>query len=238
MGFPWARVVPDRSPSGCWPRTVSTRGSTAPQHGGGRRARARDHRSGPGGESAPRPPLPFWPVALLLNAVLVPFYLFGVHSGDSDTFYHLAGGRWMFEQGRLLDRETFSYTIAGRPWTNYYWAFEWLLFAAYRVAGMPGVIALRDVLLFLTANLFLYWVWRRTDRALPETLAFGFLVLPLYVPRAMNVRPYLFSYLFLLVAFVILDQPGAGAGGSPRCSSSCACCGPTSTASSTRWPSP
>ena len=156
------------------------------------------------GEPSRRAPS-FALLALLLNLLLLPFLLFGIHSGDSDAFYHLAGGRWMFEHGRVLDQETFSYTIPGRSWTNYYWGFEWLAYAAYRLAGMAGVLVLRDVLILATANLFLYWVWRRTGQAVPETLAFGLLVLPLYVPRALNVRPHLVSYLFLLVALVLLD---------------------------------
>lgn len=152
----------------------------------------------------------FGVLALLLNALLLPFLFFGIHSGDSDTFYHLAGGRWMFEHGRVLDQETFSYTIPGRPWTNYYWGFQWLVYAGYRLAGMAGVLALRDLLMLATTNLFLYWVWKKTGRAVPETLAFALLVLPLYVPRALNVRPHLVSYLFLLVALLLLDALRGG----------------------------
>ncbi len=149
--------------------------------------------------------LPPWPVVLVLNALVAPFCLFGLHAGDTDTFYHLAAGRWMFEHGAVLDREAFSFTIPGRPWTNYYWAFEWLLFAAWRRLGLAGVLGVRAAFVLATANLFLYWVYRRTRGALPETLAFGSMVLVLYVRRSLNIRPHLFSYLALLVVLVLLD---------------------------------
>ena len=145
--------------------------------------------------------LPF----VLANTLLLPLLFFGLRSGESDTFYHLAGGRWMFEHHALLDQETFSFTIAGRHWTNYYWAFECLVFWWYRHLGWAGVFVLRGLLMVATANLFVWRIARATGRAIPETLAFGLMVLPLYVPRALNVRPHLFSYLLLVVALVLLD---------------------------------
>ena len=151
-----------------------------------------------------------WLPFVLLNALLLPLCFFGLRTGESDTFYHLAGGRWMFEHRALLDHEAFSFTIPGRHWTNYYWAFECLLFWCYRHLGWTGVFLLRGLLMVATANLFVWWTSRATRRAMPETLAFGLMVLPLYVPRALNARPHLFSYLLLLVAIVLLDEMRRG----------------------------
>jgi tetratricopeptide (TPR) repeat protein len=145
-----------------------------------------------------------------VNVLLLPLLFFGLRSGESDTFYHLAGGRWMFEHHALLDRETFSFTIPDRPWTNYYWAFECLLYWCYRSLGWAGVFLLRGLLVVGTVNLFVRWVGRCTRGALPETLAFGLMVLPLFVPRALSVRPHLFSYLFLVVALLLLDAMRRG----------------------------
>ncbi|HEV7498608.1 MAG TPA: hypothetical protein VGQ33_01335, partial [Vicinamibacteria bacterium] len=75
----------------------------------------------------------------------------------------------------------------------------------YRSLGWTGVFLLRGLCLIVTANLFVWWVARRTGRALAETLAFGLMVLPLFVPRGLNVRPHLFSYLLLLVSVILLD---------------------------------
>jgi tetratricopeptide (TPR) repeat protein len=166
-----------------------------------------------GGAAPSRPP---WWCFALLTALVTPLCFLGLPDTDSDVFYHLAGGRWMHEHHRLLDHETFSFTIAGRPWTNYYWAFERLLYGAYRLAGLGGVFALRGLLILATVNLFLLLVHRRTRGALLETVAFGLLVLPVYLLRALNVRPHLFSYLFLVIALLLADaftrrRRGAGA---------------------------
>jgi hypothetical protein len=149
---------------------------------------------------------------LLFNLLLVPFLFWGLHASDSDTFYHLASGRWMFENGRVLDRETFSFLAPGRPWLNFYWLFQSILYGAWRVGGYPGVLVLRAVVLLFTANLLFALIRRRTGGARLETFVFSLLAFSLYLPRALNVRPHIFSYLFLVFLVWRLDRFRLGAG--------------------------
>jgi hypothetical protein len=60
-----------------------------------------------------------WWALVVFTLVVVPFALEGIHTGDTDTFYHLANGRYMVEHGQILDREVFSFTRLNEPWTNY-----------------------------------------------------------------------------------------------------------------------
>lgn len=145
-------------------------------------------------------------LALVLNLLLLPFLFWGLHAADTDTFYHLASGRWMFENGRVLDHEAFSFAAPGRPWLNGYWLFQWLLYAAFAAGGYPGVLVLRAVLILATFQLFLAWTWRRTGGAWPETLAAGLAFFALVLPRALNARPHLVTSLFLLVLVWRLDR--------------------------------
>jgi tetratricopeptide (TPR) repeat protein len=143
---------------------------------------------------------------LAFNLLLLPFCFWGMQGGDTDTFYHLAGGRWMFEHHQVLDRETFSFTIPGRPWANHFWLFECLIYGAYRYAGRIGLLLLRAALILTTANLLLLWIWRRTGRRWRETAAFGLIATALYLPRAVNLRPHLVSYLFLVLVLFALER--------------------------------
>ena len=104
----------------------------------------------------------------------------------------------------------FSFTAAGRPWTNAHWLFQAVLFASWKAGGYAGVIALRSVVLLLTANLLLAWIWRRTGGRALETAAFALLGLSLYLPRALNARGHVFSYLFLLLLLFALDRFARG----------------------------
>lgn len=151
-----------------------------------------------------------WFALILLNALVLPFSIQGIHSGDSDTFYHLAGGRWMFENGTILDRETFSFTIPDRPWTNYYWLFECLLYGLHSLGGIPAVIGLRMVVMLITVNLLFRHIMKTTQGAIWTSLLFTLLACALYIPRAVNIRPHLFSYLFLVLTIMALDRFKAG----------------------------
>jgi hypothetical protein len=143
---------------------------------------------------------------LLLNLLLVPFLFWGLHASDTDTFYHLASGRWMFENRRVLEEETFSFLAPGRPWLNFYWLFQCILYGSWRVGGYPGVLLLRAVVLLLTANLLFALIRRRTGGARLETFVFSLLAFSLYMPRALNVRGHIFSYLFLVILVWRLDR--------------------------------
>jgi hypothetical protein len=61
---------------------------------------------------------------------------------DGDTWWHVAAGGWMLDHGRILDRDVFSYTFAGRPWHTHEWLGEVASAAAYRVGGWSGVVLL------------------------------------------------------------------------------------------------
>lgn len=153
--------------------------------------------------SRTRPPLALVAVA---NALLLAFALQGLHFDDTDTFYHLAGGRWMLEHGRVLDRETLSFTLPGQPWTDYYWGFQAVLAAAERAFGLRGVVAVRAVLVLLTGNLLVLLLWRLSGRQRLPATALALLGLALYLSRALNVRPHLASHLLLVVLLLLLER--------------------------------
>lgn len=145
-------------------------------------------------------------VVLLFNIIVFAFAFQGIHSPGTDTFYHLAGGRYMFEHREILDREVFSFTILGRPWTNYYWLFECLLFLVFQLGGLTAVIALRAILVILSANLLLYLIYHLSRGNRFITLALGLLAFGLYIPRALIIRPHIFSYLFLILLVILLER--------------------------------
>jgi hypothetical protein len=68
---------------------------------------------------------------------------------DTDTWWHLAAGRWMVEQGRVLQTDPFSFTRLGAPWVNPSWLSQLLLFITYRAAGVPGLNLLTALLVTL-----------------------------------------------------------------------------------------
>jgi tetratricopeptide (TPR) repeat protein len=152
-----------------------------------------------------------WPALALINLLLAPSLFYGLQSDDTDTFYHLAAGRQMAEAGGVLDREVASFTIPGRPWTNYSWLFQRLLYAAHRVAGVPGVLAVRSLFLWLLVNLLFLLLWRCSGKRPLPTLALALLGVGLVSQRALQVRPHLASYVCLAALLLVIDHVPARA---------------------------
>ncbi len=69
----------------------------------------------------------------------------GLPSADPDTYWHLASGRWMVEHHAILDRDLFSSTAPGQPYSVGEWLGEVVLYLAYTAGGWSGLAVLRAV---------------------------------------------------------------------------------------------
>lgn len=152
---------------------------------------------------ASAPPRPCWhsslPITLTL-AVIGFMVIFPVQ--DFDIFWHLANGRAMVEQGIIINEEIFSFTSAGKHFSNHAWLAQITLFLIFKTLGANGLIAIKVVITTMI-GLCLYLFSRRQGlSAIPAAtvwlLAFGASYFR-YV-----VRPELFSSLFLALIGTLL----------------------------------
>lgn len=132
-------------------------------------------------------------------------------ANDPDLFWHLASGAWMLDHGRLLDRDIFSATMAGAPYSVGQWLGEVVFAALYRAGGWVALDLLRAALVgvatFFTARLVL--------RVQPQPAwAIGPIIAALLVSKFLwGDRPQLFSLALFPAVFDVLL---AARFGSPR----------------------
>ena len=153
-------------------------------------------------------------LAVILTLIFVFTCMNGTHSllGDGDTGWHIRTGQWILANGRVPHQDLFSYTMPGQPW----YAWEWLWDAAfakiYDVAGgMGGVVIASLVVLCLTmAVLF------RMTRAYSGNVLIAFLVTGIAIAGSAVhwlARPHLFTLLFGLTSYWILEKAGKALAG-------------------------
>lgn len=66
---------------------------------------------------------------------------------DTDIWYHLCGGRYLYEHHALPQTTYFSFISSpARPWVDYYWWFQAAAYQLYSWFGYYGLIALRALL--------------------------------------------------------------------------------------------
>ena len=125
-------------------------------------------------------------VACAVVALLVMFPV-----TDPDTYWHLANGRAMVEQGRIVNEEIFSYTRAGATFSNHEWLAQIILYRAYQFGGWWGVVGLRLVLA-LCVTALVYATCRRLGVA-PFMACVAVIVTVLCGLHRFSPRPELFS---------------------------------------------
>lgn len=133
--------------------------------------------------------------------LLKPFY-------DNDFFWHLKSGEWIWENGRLPDRDQFSYTTpslvsaSARFYLTSYWLSQVVLYLAYLGNGLSGIVALRFV---CTAVLFAAMMKRLSgDRVINASLMvfFSILLLNFYFME----RPQTASFVYFGILLLVLER--------------------------------
>lgn len=60
---------------------------------------------------------------------------------DGDTFWHIAIGRWMIENGAIPDSDPLSHTMRGTPWIAHEWLSQLVLTFAHAAGGWTWTVA-------------------------------------------------------------------------------------------------
>jgi hypothetical protein len=130
-------------------------------------------------------------IAVFTMAVRVP--------ADSDTWWHLASGRYIVEQGRIPMTDPFSHTRMGAPWIDHGWLAQLLLYGTYVLGGWAA-LALSVAALVTAAWWFVY----RQCEGQPYVRAFAIVWGAITSSVIWAARPQLVSFvLAALVAFLL-----------------------------------
>ena len=120
---------------------------------------------------------------------------------DTDTWWHLSAGDWIWQHRTVPHADPFSYTFAGKPWIAHEWLSEVLMSRAFAMAGWPGVMLLTAA----SAALGIWIVARQAARSLSGValwlLVFGGMIL--FAPHLLA-RPHIIVLPFMAWWFAAL----------------------------------
>jgi hypothetical protein len=127
---------------------------------------------------------------------------------DPDLPWHLAAARRLVETGSFPHADSFSWTMAGKPWVDFEWASELVFYGLERAGGAPALWLFRSALLvFLTVQfvgLLRLWKTPKGWDALAAP-AFAGALFPLF-----GLRPELFSLVLFMLQFHLLERRRLG----------------------------
>jgi len=149
--------------------------------------------------------------AFVMPLVLLFCGMKGAHTllGDGDTGWHLRTGEWILAQGRVPDRDIFSFTRPGQPWFAWEWLWDVLFGWLHLHAGMAAVVLASSLVLALTFAL-LFRLARRSSDSL-VALAFT-LIAAAGSAGHWLARPHLFTMLFTVIFYSVLERADSESG--------------------------
>lgn len=154
-------------------------------------------------EDAPRDH-PWTRLAILLAVAALTAVLAWRTESSRDFGYHLATGRWILEHWSWPRVDSFTYTLAGRPYLDMHGLFQIALALAYR-GGMLG-IGLFRVAFALATVAFLWLSARQRGVRSPALLGLGFAIAVLTWEVRLMTRPELASGLCLAAQLWLLRR--------------------------------
>ncbi len=143
---------------------------------------------------------------VLLLAWIAWFFLAGWDAllADGDTGWHIRTGEQILATRSVPRTDSFSFTKPGEPWFAWEWLSELLYAAAFRLAGLKGVVLMAGILIAGFGLLLVRWMlWRGATpvAALPVALAaFGASSVHFLA------RPHLFTWWLLVIALWLWER--------------------------------
>lgn len=161
---------------------------------------------------------------LLYSAVTLLIYFFyqlsqPIRLADTDMWYHLNAGRFFWEHFEIPNTTFFSFIQPEREWTNYYWGFQSVIHQFFDLWGYYGLVTLRALLAagtltLVTAYFYNSLKFQKPAKPVSWQLPVFFILLGLVIitfdQRVFQLRPHLFSYLFIIsFIYILASKPKA-----------------------------
>lgn len=132
-----------------------------------------------------------------------------IQYSDTDLWYHIHGGRYLFETGDFYNPLVDSFLeTTNRPDTIYFWGFQALVYLVWSQAGEFGLVTLKATGLFLAGFFAMRVVLR--DRTLNNATFLQLVVITavvgLLAARGFSLRPHVASYILIAVFTYVLGH--------------------------------
>ena len=123
---------------------------------------------------------------------------------EVDVHWHLLAGQRILQERRVPRVDSFTYTSAGRPWTDLHWLFQMVLALVHRSAGWPGLEVLKVGIIVAALSVILVVALRR---GVTSTVVLPLLLLSIVASQErFTLRPEALSFLFLAVLLLLLGE--------------------------------
>ena len=142
-------------------------------------------------------------VFLLLLSLIVVIFWQKTEFSSSDLGRHIENGRVVFSNPSVLFSNFYSYTEPGIRFVNHHWLSGVVYYGSYLAFGFSGLHVL-NILVVLAAFIIFFLLARK--KANFYTVSLLSLPVIFLLSERVEVRPEIFSYLFLGITWLMLES--------------------------------
>ncbi len=127
---------------------------------------------------------------------------------DADTGWHIRTGEYILDTLSIPHHDIFSFITPPIPWTAHEWLAEVIMAAVHRFSGLTGIALFYSFIISLV-----YYLTFRMLRNQSGNILFVAAVAVLVIsssPMHWLARPHIFTHIFLIMWYIILDGYQAG----------------------------
>ena len=139
---------------------------------------------------------------LLLLTVLFAFR--EIYSPDIG--FHLRAGEWILEHAKFPDKDTFTYTASQNNYIDMYWLYQVAVAAVNKISGEFGLVLSNALLIAASFAIALFRLHRKQSIEATPHWSLVFFIGIWAAALLFEPRPHAFSWLYLNVVLLILDD--------------------------------
>jgi len=151
-----------------------------------------------------------------LLGLIVLIFLQKTDLTSSDLGRHLNNGRVLFDNHDILFKNAYSYTEPDFPFINHHWLYGVIVYSVYKLSGFSGLTIFNIFLVLITFSLVFFISVQKIDDSrrnffkenkIDAFYLVSFLALPviLLLSQRTEIRPEIFSVLFIVLTYFLLD---------------------------------
>jgi hypothetical protein len=140
---------------------------------------------------------------LLLAPALVFIATIVDRNYQTDLWHHLARGRAIVAEGRMLDEDRFTYTVGGQPLQDVNWIWQVLFYQLHTLGGLALVQTVNSSILAVMMALLVLHAWRRSGSLIAASAAGIFAFFGLW--QLLIIRPQTLSLLLFVLLHGFLE---------------------------------
>ena len=143
------------------------------------------------------PSITSWLTRFLPLLVIVLAAAFALRRlSNTDTWWHLAAGRWIIDHKTIPNFDTLSWTVPDHPWINVQWLFDVIIYGIYKLGGASLLVVCSMTAYVGAVAVMLVNIRRYVGPIMAAILGVWAVLI---AQERFEIRPEMFSYLFLQV---------------------------------------